>query len=56
MFDKPSVQPQTSESHINIKNDIAEHHALADLMNLWEEGHVTDDETWLGSPTTLIGH
>lgn len=53
IFDKPPAQPATSVSHVNVNDNIAEHHALAELMDLWEEGHVTDDESWLGSPPTL---
>lgn len=36
-----------------LSNDIAEHHALADLMDLWEEGHTADDEDEFVSPSPL---
>lgn len=43
----------TNTSQVDLTNEIVEHQALTDLMELWEEGHTTDDEAVLVPPPAL---
>ncbi|PIO22763.1 hypothetical protein AB205_0191570, partial [Aquarana catesbeiana] len=53
IFDKSLTEPHSYDKLANIQENIEEHQAFEDLMELWEEGHVTDDDSGFVSPPGL---